>query len=56
MAISGFLVCGLLALIFGEKSFVWAMWAMVAVLFLLFGWFVSTVVSRPITITREDKR
>jgi uncharacterized protein (DUF58 family) len=46
IAIAGLFVFGILALIGHETTFFAALWVMVAFLFALFVWLVSTVISR----------
>ena len=56
VAITRFLLFGVFALIFGEKSFDAALWGMVAVLWLSFIWFVWTVVARRVGRKGDAKR
>jgi hypothetical protein len=46
LTLAGFVVFVLLAVLGRETTLVASLWAMVAVLWVLFIWFVSTVVSR----------
>ena len=54
IAVVGLLVFAVLAVIGGEKTIFASFWVMVAILWLLFVWLVSTVISR--RAKRGDER